>query len=153
MQYIASKNIVHRDLAARNILLTKDFNAKISDFGLSMCKDDESWSPEKWPIKWMSPEAIYFHTFSEKSDVWSFGVLMYEVFSFGKVPYENLESTEEILNYLLSGRRLECPKAAKKGTPEIMSSCWMMNPHERPTFEDLIDCFKDILNRRNIHEG
>src|SRR5687767_11742021 len=114
MLYIASKNIVHRDLAARNILLTDGFNAKISDFGLSMINEtgenNTGGLPKKLPIKWLSIEAITRLIFSEKSDVWAFGVLMYEMFSYGKVPYPDFFDKDSIVNFLLRGKRLGCPE-------------------------------------------
>src|SRR5687768_14107995 len=119
MTFIASKHIVHRDLAARNILLTDSFNAKISDFGLSFSTDakneDSSFLPKKLPIKWLSIEALVRKIFSEKSDVWAFGVLMYEVFSFGEVPYKNV-IFEELIELLQSGQRAGCPEAANRET-------------------------------------
>ena len=146
MQFIASKHIVHRDLAARNILLTDSFNAKISDFGLSFCTDDKSSSflPKKLPVKWLSIEAIMSKIFSEKSDVWAFGVLMYEVFSFGETPYKNV-IFEELVEFLQSGQRLACPEAANRETYEIMLSCWEENPEDRPNFESLADKLHKIL--------
>ncbi len=93
MMYLQSKQLVHRDLAARNILLSSKFQAKISDFGLSrnMHEQKDYYRATKggrWPIKWYAPECVNFGTFSSQSDVWSFGVLIWEMYSFGKQPFE-----------------------------------------------------------------
>uniref|UniRef100_A0A914DIZ7 receptor protein-tyrosine kinase n=1 Tax=Acrobeloides nanus TaxID=290746 RepID=A0A914DIZ7_9BILA len=148
MQFIASKFIVHRDLAARNILLTDSFNAKISDFGLSCYMGnsvlEQEYPPKKLPYKWLSIEALVSKIFSEKSDVWAFGVLMFEVFSLGQVPYTGL-ILEELVDYLKAGNRLLCPEAANEKIYEIMLDCWKEDPEERPTFEALDSRFYVIL--------
>uniref|UniRef100_A0A914D8F0 Protein kinase domain-containing protein n=1 Tax=Acrobeloides nanus TaxID=290746 RepID=A0A914D8F0_9BILA len=156
MQYISSKNIVHRDLAARNVLLTDSFNAKISDFGLSLCADLEekssSSTPQKLPVKWLSLEALLNKVFSVKSDVWAFGVLMFEVFSFGSIPYKDV-ILEELIEMLKNGDRLECPKAANEETYEIMRSCWQEDPEARPIFEQLSERFREMLESRTMTYG
>uniref|UniRef100_A0A914C4I1 Protein kinase domain-containing protein n=1 Tax=Acrobeloides nanus TaxID=290746 RepID=A0A914C4I1_9BILA len=140
MQYIASKGLVHRDLAARNVLLFANSTAKISDFGLC-CSIDESLTERstlslKLPIKWLSLEALIDRIFSEKSDVWSFGVLMYEVFTFGEIPYATMNN-DELVMFLKSGARLELPNNMDVGLYEIMLSCWREDLKERPTFVEL----------------
>jgi serine/threonine protein kinase len=157
MLYITSKNIVHRDLAARNILLTDSFNAKISDFGLSMINETgEYYSgilPKKLPVKWLSIEAITQFIFSEKSDIWAFGVLMYEMFTYGKVPYPDFFDKDTIVNFLLRGQRLECPETVGDEIYQIMLQCWAENPDERPNFEKLVDKFRKILDTATISYG
>lgn len=140
MQYIASKGIVHRDLAARNILLCGNSTAKISDFGLR-CSCNENFTyktkgAKKLPIKWLSIEALNDWIFSEKSDVWSFGVLMYEVFSLGKTPYNTLQN-DEILGLLQTGARLEQPEYASSEMYRIMCACWDVSVERRPPFYEL----------------
>ena len=117
MMHISQHKLVHRDLAARNVLLTTDLRVKITDFGLC-CNCDQSYTyagsvTKKLPIKWLSPEAILDRIFSEKSDVWSFGILIFEVVSCGIIPYSTL-SNEEMLEFIRKGGRLEAPN----GTPE-----------------------------------
>uniref|UniRef100_A0A914DQV6 Protein kinase domain-containing protein n=1 Tax=Acrobeloides nanus TaxID=290746 RepID=A0A914DQV6_9BILA len=150
MEFIASKLIVHRDLAARNILLTDSFNAKISDFGLSCSIDNsalnEEYLPKKLSVKWLSIEALVSKVFSEKSDVWAFGVLMFEVFSFGQIPYPDL-GLKDLMEYLTAGNRLGCPQAATEEIYEIMMECWKGDPEGRPTFETLANVFHEILEK------
>ena len=155
MQFIASKSIVHRDLAARNILLTDSFNAKISDFGLSCYMGNsvlEQDPPKKLPYKWLSIEALVSKIFSEKSDVWAFGVLMFEVFSFGQIPYPDL-GLKDLLEYLTAGNRLGCPQAATEEIYEIMMECWKEDPEGRPTFETLANVFHEILEKATKSYG
>uniref|UniRef100_A0A914CT63 Protein kinase domain-containing protein n=1 Tax=Acrobeloides nanus TaxID=290746 RepID=A0A914CT63_9BILA len=132
MQFIASKCIVHRDIAARNILLTDSFNAKISDFGLSCHMGnsvrEQGYSPNKFPYKWLSIEALISKLFSEKSDVWAFG--------FG---------LEDLVDHLKAGNRLSRPEAADEQIYEIMLDCWKEDPEERPTFEALTSRLHTIL--------
>uniref|UniRef100_A0A914DRT9 Protein kinase domain-containing protein n=1 Tax=Acrobeloides nanus TaxID=290746 RepID=A0A914DRT9_9BILA len=147
MEFIASKNIVHRDLAARNVLLTNDFQAKISDFGLAVINNTDlkgTTLVKKFPVRWLSIEAIVKKLFSEKSDVWAFGVLMFEVFSLGQDPYVGIE-TRQILRFLQSGERLSRPELATNGMYEMMCSCWEENLEIRPKFEELVAKLHDVL--------
>uniref|UniRef100_A0A914EMM1 Protein kinase domain-containing protein n=1 Tax=Acrobeloides nanus TaxID=290746 RepID=A0A914EMM1_9BILA len=147
MEFIASKNIVHRDLAARNVLLTNDFQAKISDFGLAVINNPgikETTLVKKFPVRWMSIEAIAKKLFSEKSDVWAFGVLMFEVFSLGQDPYVGIE-TRQILKFLRSGERMSRPELATNEMYEMMCRCWEENLETRPKFEELVAKLHDVL--------
>uniref|UniRef100_A0A914C3U5 Protein kinase domain-containing protein n=1 Tax=Acrobeloides nanus TaxID=290746 RepID=A0A914C3U5_9BILA len=147
MEFITSKNIVHRDLAARNVLLTNDFQAKISDFGLAVINNTdlkETTLVKKFPVRWMSIEAIAEKLFSEKSDVWAFGVLMFEVFSLGQDPYVGIE-TRKILRFLRSGERLSRPELATNEMYEMMRRCWEENLETRPKFEKLVAKLHDVL--------
>uniref|UniRef100_A0A914E299 receptor protein-tyrosine kinase n=1 Tax=Acrobeloides nanus TaxID=290746 RepID=A0A914E299_9BILA len=149
MQYIASRGLVHRDLAARNVLLFANSIAKISDFGLC-CSIDENLTERsilslKLPIKWLSLEALIDKIFSEKSDVWSFGVLMYEVFTFGGIPYATMNN-DELVMFLKSGARLELPNNMDVGLYEIMLSCWREDLKERPTFVELEEKFPGYID-------
>uniref|UniRef100_A0A914DUP6 Protein kinase domain-containing protein n=1 Tax=Acrobeloides nanus TaxID=290746 RepID=A0A914DUP6_9BILA len=136
MQYISSKNIVHRDLAARNVLLTDSFNAKIADFGLSFSTDSGSPSttdlPKKLPIKWLAIEAL--------------------LNNLGLVSYKDL-TTEDLVDFLRSGNRLECPEAANKETYEMMLCCWKEDYDERPTFEQLVSQLREILKTTTMTYG
>ena len=97
MAFLETKNFIHRDLAARNILVGEDHAVKIADFGLSRCIDDDIYVAQvgsKFPIKWTAPEACNYGKFSTKSDVWSFGILMYEVITYGRMPYAGMSNAE-----------------------------------------------------------
>src|SRR5688500_9542856 len=119
MEYIASKRLIHRDLAARNILLMEQSIAKISDFGLCCACDDASFiyqgsKCKKLPVKWLALETLLQRSFSEKSDVWSYGVLMFEVYSGGQSPYAMLEN-DRLIGFLSAGKRLDKPEGASDG--------------------------------------
>ena len=158
MEYLVSKRLVHRDLAARNILLIEESRtAKISDFGLCCSCDDVTLSykaslEKKLPMRWLSLEALLHRTFSEKSDVWSFGILMHEIFSGGKLPYATMEA-DGVLEFLKSGKRMECPENASDEVYEIMCSCWEENVETRISFSELSTKFRTILFRETQDYG
>uniref|UniRef100_A0AC35FEC9 Protein kinase domain-containing protein n=1 Tax=Panagrolaimus sp. PS1159 TaxID=55785 RepID=A0AC35FEC9_9BILA len=148
--------MVHRDVACRNILLTKSGAAKLADFGLC-CHCDESFTyraslQKRLPLKWLSIEALIDRIFSEKSDVWSFGVLCYETFSGGLIPYPAL-SNVEMLEFLESGKRLEKPSKASNEIYDLMLKCWSEKPEERPSFKDLSKELKIILENETQNYG
>ncbi|XP_056381532.1 tyrosine-protein kinase SYK isoform X2 [Hyla sarda] len=138
MKYLEEKNFVHRDLAARNVLLVTQHYAKISDFGLSKAiGSDENYykakSCGKWPVKWYAPECINFYKFSSKSDVWSFGVLMWEAFSYGQKPYKGMKGGE-VSQMIESGKRMEMPPRCPPEVYELMKLCWTYKVEDRPNF-------------------
>uniref|UniRef100_A0A914CJY5 Protein kinase domain-containing protein n=1 Tax=Acrobeloides nanus TaxID=290746 RepID=A0A914CJY5_9BILA len=154
MQYIASRGLIHRDLAARNILLCDNQVVKIFDFGLC-CNPEQNLIyqaslPKRLPMKWLPIEALTNRIFSEKSDVWSFGILIYEVYSLGKTPYDNMDNTE-VLEFLQSGRRLEKPDLANEDLFNLMMSCWEEEPLNRPTFSELSDNLRKMLEDVTEH--
>ncbi|XP_075708757.1 tyrosine-protein kinase SYK isoform X2 [Rhinoderma darwinii] len=138
MKYLEEKNFVHRDLAARNVLLVTQHYAKISDFGLSKAiGSDENYykakSCGKWPVKWYAPECINYYKFSSKSDVWSFGVLMWEAYSYGQKPYKGMKGGE-VSQMIESGKRMECPPKCPPEMYELMKLCWTYKVEDRPAF-------------------
>ncbi|XP_064032933.1 tyrosine-protein kinase SYK isoform X2 [Pogoniulus pusillus] len=138
MKYLEENNFVHRDLAARNVLLVTQHYAKISDFGLSKALSaDENYykaqSHGKWPVKWYAPECINFYKFSSKSDVWSFGVLMWEAFSYGQKPYKGMKGGE-VAQMIERGERMECPEVCPTEVYDLMKLCWTYNVDDRPGF-------------------
>ncbi|XP_068599347.1 tyrosine-protein kinase ZAP-70 isoform X1 [Brachionichthys hirsutus] len=139
MKYLEEKNFVHRDLAARNVLLVNQQFAKISDFGLSKAlgADDNYYKARtagKWPLKWYAPECINFHKFSSKSDVWSFGVTMWEAFSYGGKPYKKMKGPE-VTHFIKDGNRMACPAACPEQVYTLMKECWTYSHEDRPDFE------------------
>ncbi|XP_070692396.1 tyrosine-protein kinase ITK/TSK [Pempheris klunzingeri] len=140
MAYLESSNFIHRDLAARNCLVSKNNEVKVSDFGMTrFVLDDQYTSSQcsKFPVKWSAPEVIKFCKFSSKSDVWSFGVLMWEVFNEGRLPYEN-RSNAEVVESLNTGLRLLKPRLAPDAVHLLMEWCWKEKPEDRPTFTLLV---------------
>ncbi|KFV68116.1 Tyrosine-protein kinase SYK [Dryobates pubescens] len=138
MKYLEENNFVHRDLAARNVLLVTQHYAKISDFGLSKALSaDENYykaqSHGKWPVKWYAPECMNFYKFSSKSDVWSFGVLMWEAFSYGQKPYKGMKGGE-VAQMIERGERMECPEVCPTEVYDLMKLCWTYNVDDRPGF-------------------
>ncbi|CAJ0914731.1 unnamed protein product, partial [Mesorhabditis belari] len=137
LEFLASKNVIHRDVAARNILLTLQKTSKLSDFGLSRSSNEALYTSHGGclPIKWTALEAIEFGIFTEKADVWSFGVLLWEMFSFGDTPYEDLEPSR-LLGELQKGFRLIPPHRTPTQISEVMTSCWKTRLTNRPTFQE-----------------
>ncbi|CAF96564.1 unnamed protein product [Tetraodon nigroviridis] len=138
MKYLEEHNFVHRDLAARNVLLVTQHYAKISDFGLSKAvAEDKSYYKAKghgkWPVKWYAPECINYFKFSSKSDVWSFGVLMWEAFSFGQKPYKGMKGNE-VMQMIESGQRMEAPANCPSEMSDLMQACWTYKVEDRPSF-------------------
>ncbi|XP_044162041.1 tyrosine-protein kinase ZAP-70 isoform X2 [Bufo gargarizans] len=141
MKYLEEHNFVHRDLAARNVLLVNQHYAKISDFGLSKALGaDESYYTArqggKWPLKWYAPECINFRKFSSRSDVWSYGVTMWEAFSYGQKPYKKLKGTE-VLSFIERNERLLCPTNCPTEMYQLMLDCWTIKMEDRPDFENV----------------
>ncbi|CAK9826925.1 Tyrosine-protein kinase receptor torso [Anthophora retusa] len=142
MEHLEAKGITHRDLAARNILLSSDLTIKISDFGLSrngvyVIKETDE-KVRRLPIRWMSPEALYNRAFSSKSDVWSYGVVLWEISTLGGFPYPNVEN-DRLLSYIVhENGRLEQPDGVPSNIYELMCSCWTTEPENRPNFTQLL---------------
>ncbi|CAL8128745.1 unnamed protein product [Orchesella dallaii] len=138
LEYIASKNVVHADIATRNILLTSNLTAKISDFGLSRRMYDYTnyvkKQQEPLPWRWMSIEALKNLEFSEKSDVWAFGVTMWEIFSLGDKPYPGLSWNLDFVGELQRGLRLQRPTYSTEEIYQVMRECWHPNPVNRWSF-------------------
>ncbi|XP_058235774.1 tyrosine-protein kinase Blk [Hemibagrus wyckioides] len=144
MAYIERKNYIHRDLRAANILVSETLHCKIADFGLARIIETEYTAQEgaKFPIKWTAPEAINFGTFTIKSDVWSFGILMTEIITYGRVPYPGMTNPEVIRN-LDKMYRMPCPDDCPEELYTIMLACWREKSEDRPTFEYLQHTLND----------
>ena len=133
MEYLESENYVHRHLAARNVLIGRKLEVKIADFGLQRVLN-RSIRPD---IRWAAPEVYYRAEYTCQSDVWSFGVVLYEIFSGGCRPYNHLDTNEKIIQYLLEGQRLAKPDNCPEGVQLIMGQCWTWSSASRPTFAHL----------------
>ncbi|XP_035715605.1 insulin-like peptide receptor [Folsomia candida] len=148
MDYLISKNLLHIDLATRNILLSTEQTAKISDFGLSK-KLYESLYYKKvqggnmWlPMKWSAFESLMSLKFSSQSEIWSYAVTVWEIFSFGDEPYPEVCDMVDLIRLLNSGDRLDCPKRCDQETYELMKRCWEIDENQRPSFVEMSIFFK-----------
>jgi tyrosine-protein kinase Tec len=140
MKYLESSKFIHRDLAARNCLVGKRNVVKVGDFGLARhVADDEYTASEgtKFPIKWAAPEVISHARFSSKSDVWSYGILMWELFSGGKTPYPSF-TNPQVFEEVLKGYRLPQPAHCPGPVYGVMKEIWQQTPDDRPTFNSLL---------------
>eukprot|EP00090_Calanus_glacialis_P003793 TRINITY_DN12823_c0_g1_i1.p1 TRINITY_DN12823_c0_g1~~TRINITY_DN12823_c0_g1_i1.p1 ORF type:complete len:416 (-),score=101.97 TRINITY_DN12823_c0_g1_i1:734-1981(-) len=143
MAYLESRHVVHRDLAARNVLLSDDGQAKVADFGLAST-DGATIESGKLPIKWTAPEALRHSQFSNKSDMWSFGILLWEIYSFGRVPYPRIP-LGDVVKHVEKGYQMEAPEGCPAQVYTIMKDAWELDPEKRPTFSssrDSLDIFK-----------
>lgn len=151
MRFLVDKRIIHRDLAARNILITEQCGmktAKVSDFGLAISSEpsEDVTGSDRLPIKWLALECLEKAEFSHKSDVWSFGIVIFEMYSLGEVPFSDIEPTE-LIGHLKSGARPKTPLLATEKVEEIMRSCWEEKPMMRPEFDDLSTQFATQLEQ------
>lgn len=139
MAYLEAHSYVHRDLAARNILVGEKNIVKIADFGLARLIKETEYEARvgaRFPIKWTAPEAASYSKFSTKSDVWSFGIVLYEIITYGKVPYPSM-SNADVLTQVEHGYRMPAPPGCPPALYEIMYQCWHKDPQKRPTFDTL----------------
>ena len=139
MAYLEEQNYIHRDLAARNILVGDHMICKVADFGLARVIDEdiyEAHTGAKFPIKWTAPEAALYNRFTIKSDVWSFGIVLYEIITYGRFPYPGMTNAE-VLEKIQTGYRMGAPQNCPQRLHEIMVDCWKEDPASRPTFETL----------------
>ncbi|NWJ03280.1 CSF1R factor, partial [Crypturellus undulatus] len=144
MAFLASKNCIHRDLAARNVLVSDGRVAKICDFGLARdIMNDSNYVVKgnaRLPVKWMAPESIFDCIYTVQSDVWSYGILLWEIFSLGKSPYPGMVVNSKFYSMVKQGYQMARPDFAPLEIYSIMQACWSLEPTQRPTF-DQICCF------------
>ncbi|XP_048856897.1 tyrosine-protein kinase yes isoform X50 [Brienomyrus brachyistius] len=147
MAFIERMNYIHRDLRAANILVGDNLVCKIADFGLARLIEDNEYTARqgaKFPIKWTAPEAALYGRFTIKSDVWSFGILLTELVTKGRVPYPGMVN-REVLEQVERGYRMPCPQGCPESLHEMMKQTWKKDPDERPTFEYIQSFLEDYF--------
>ncbi|NWS76393.1 INSR protein, partial [Crotophaga sulcirostris] len=154
MAYLNAKKFVHRDLAARNCMVAEDFTVKIGDFGMTrdIYETDYYRKGGKGllPVRWMAPESLKDGVFTAYSDVWSFGVVLWEISSLAEQPYQGL-SNEQVLKFVMDGGYLDQPDNCPERLHSLMQMCWQYNPKMRPTFIEIIEMLKEDLHP-SFHE-
>ncbi|XP_017557999.1 ephrin type-B receptor 1 isoform X1 [Pygocentrus nattereri] len=151
MKYLSEMNYVHRDLAARNILVNSNLVCKVSDFGLSRYLQEDTSDPTytsslggKIPVRWTSPEAIAYRKFTSASDVWSYGIVMWEVMSFGERPYWDM-SNQDVINAIEQDYRLPAPMDCPTALHQLMLDCWQKDRNARPRFTDIVNTLDKLI--------
>ncbi|XP_028278334.1 macrophage colony-stimulating factor 1 receptor 2 isoform X2 [Parambassis ranga] len=153
LDFLSTRNCIHRDVAARNVLLTDRHVAKICDFGLARdIRNDDSYIVQgnaRLPVKWMAPESIFQCIYTVQSDVWSYGVLLWEIFSLGKSPYPNIAVDTNFYKMIKDGRHMEQPDFAPAEMYQLMTLCWSLEPTDRPTFHMICQLINSLLPSTN----
>ncbi|XP_041124123.1 fibroblast growth factor receptor 3 isoform X5 [Polyodon spathula] len=155
MEYLASQKCIHRDLAARNVLVTDDNVMKIADFGLARDVHNIDYYKKttngRLPVKWMAPEALFDRVYTHQSDVWSYGVILWEIFTLGGSPYPGIP-VEELFKLLKEGHRMDKPANCTHELYMIMRECWHAVPSQRPTFKQLVEDHDRVLTMMSTDE-
>ncbi|XP_012994092.1 ephrin type-A receptor 7 isoform X9 [Esox lucius] len=153
MRYLSDMGYVHRDLAARNILVNSNLVCKVSDFGLSRVIDDDpeavyTTTGGKIPVRWTAMEAIQYRKFTSASDVWSYGIVMWEVMSYGERPYWDM-SNQDVIKAIEEGYRLPAPMDCPPGLHQLMLDCWQKERADRPKFDQIVGILDKMIRNPN----
>uniref|UniRef100_A0A671P4P6 Ephrin type-A receptor 7 n=1 Tax=Sinocyclocheilus anshuiensis TaxID=1608454 RepID=A0A671P4P6_9TELE len=153
MRYLSDMGYVHRDLAARNILVNSNLVCKVSDFGLSRVIDDDpeavyTTTGGKIPVRWTAMEAIQYRKFTSASDVWSYGIVMWEVMSYGERPYWDM-SNQDVIKAIEEGYRLPAPMDCPPGLHQLMLDCWQKDRADRPKFDQIVGILDKMIRNPN----
>ncbi|XP_056314867.1 tyrosine-protein kinase ABL1 isoform X1 [Danio aesculapii] len=154
MEYLEKKNFIHRDLAARNCLVGENHLVKVADFGLSRLMTGDTYTAHagaKFPIKWTAPESLAYNKFSIKSDVWAFGVLLWEIATYGMSPYPGIDLSQ-VYELLEKDYRMDRPEGCPEKVYELMRACWRWNPAERPSFAETHQAFETMFQESSISD-
>ncbi|XP_032171838.1 focal adhesion kinase 1 isoform X9 [Mustela erminea] len=154
LAYLESKRFVHRDIAARNVLVSSNDCVKLGDFGLSRYMEDSTYykaSKGKLPIKWMAPESINFRRFTSASDVWMFGVCVWEVLMHGVKPFQGVKNND-VIGRIENGERLPMPPNCPPTLYSLMTKCWAYDPSRRPRFTELKAQLSTILEEEKVQQ-
>ncbi|XP_007115626.1 tyrosine-protein kinase ABL1 isoform X3 [Physeter macrocephalus] len=154
MEYLEKKNFIHRDLAARNCLVGENHLVKVADFGLSRLMTGDTYTAHagaKFPIKWTAPESLAYNKFSIKSDVWAFGVLLWEIATYGMSPYPGIDLSQ-VYELLEKDYRMERPEGCPEKVYELMRACWQWNPCDRPSFAEIHQAFETMFQESSISD-
>lgn len=154
LAYLESKRFVHRDIAARNVLVSSNDCVKLGDFGLSRYMEDSTYykaSKGKLPIKWMAPESINFRRFTSASDVWMFGVCMWEILMLGVKPFQGVKNND-VIGRIENGERLPMPPNCPPTLYSLMTKCWAYDPSRRPRFTELKAQLSTILEEEKVQQ-
>ncbi|XP_066269271.1 tyrosine-protein kinase receptor Tie-1-like [Branchiostoma lanceolatum] len=160
MSFLSSKKILHRDLATRNVLVSADRTCKVSDFGLSREGDEyERTTKTRLPVRWMAPESLFHRKYTTKSDVWAFGVLLWEIVTLGATPYPGM-SKREVMDGVQQGYRMDKPIHCDGKLYTLMLNCWDADPARRPEFrqiertmDTLMEDEQDYINLASLDEN
>ncbi|XP_068143366.1 tyrosine-protein kinase Abl isoform X2 [Drosophila tropicalis] len=155
MSYLESRNYIHRDLAARNCLVGDNKLVKVADFGLARLMRDDTYTAHagaKFPIKWTAPEGLAYNKFSTKSDVWAFGVLLWEIATYGMSPYPGIDLTD-VYHKLEKGYRMERPPGCPPEVYDLMRQCWQWDAADRPTFKSIHHALEHMFQESSITEA
>ena len=139
MAYLEEQKYIHRDLAARNVLVGENMICKVANFGLARMIDEhfyEAPTGTKLPVKWTALEAALYNRYTIKTDIWSFGIVIYEIITYGRFPYPGM-TNREVLEKVFDGYRMPCPRNCPQKLHDIMLDCWRHDPGSRPTFKSL----------------